>query len=92
MPEDPDMLSRAEKVRALSSLMFTKEKRSGKVKGRACVNRAPQRSYIRKEDASFPTVANESVFITLVIAAHKNAFCAATVYRERFSTQNMMRM
>ena len=65
------MLSRAEKVKALSSLMFLKEKRSGKVKGRAYVNEAPQRAYIRKEDASSPTVANESVFITSVIAANE---------------------
>ena len=51
-----------------------KEKRSGKVKGRVCVNGAPQRAYIRKEDAYSPTVANESVFITSVIAAHKKRF------------------
>ena len=54
--------------------MFLKEKRSGKVKGRACVNRAPQKAYICKEDASLPTVSNESVFITLVVAAHKKRF------------------
>ena len=54
--------------------MFLKEKRSGKVKERACVNGEPQRSYISKEDASLPTVANKSVFITLVIAAHKKRF------------------
>ena len=35
VPEDPTMLSRTEKVKALSSLVFLKEKRSGKVKGRA---------------------------------------------------------
>ena len=52
VPEDPTMLSRDEKVKALSYLMFLKEKRSGKVKGRACVNGSPQRAYIRKEDAS----------------------------------------
>ena len=74
VPKDPIMLSRAEKVKALSFLMFLKEKRSGKLKGRACVNGAPQRSYIRKEDASSPTVANESVFINSVIAAHKKLF------------------
>ena len=44
VPEDPTMLSRAEKVKALSSLMFLKEKRSWKVKGRACMNGAPQRA------------------------------------------------
>ena len=35
VPKDPAMLSRAEKVKALSSLMFMKDKRRGKVKGRA---------------------------------------------------------
>ena len=74
VPEDPYMLSRAEKVWALSSLMFLKEKRIGKVKGRSCVNGAPQRSYIHKEYASSPTVANESVFITSVIASHEKRF------------------
>ena len=74
VPEDPAMLSRAEKVKAISSLMFLKEKRSGKVKGRACVNGAPQIAYIRKEYAYSPTVANESVIINSVIAAHKKRF------------------
>ena len=74
VPEDPTMLSRAEKVKAISSLIFLKEKRSGKVKGRACVNGAFQRAYIRKEDASSPTVANEFVFITSVIAAQEKLF------------------
>ena len=58
VPEDPTTLSTAEKVKALSSLMFLKENRSGEVKGRACVNGAPQRAYISKEDTSSPTVAN----------------------------------
>ena len=44
VPKDTTILSRAEKVKALSSLMFLKDKRSGKVKGRACMNRAPQRA------------------------------------------------
>ena len=74
VPEDLTMLSRAEKLKALSSLMFLKEKRNGKVKGRVCVNGTPQRAYIRKEDASSPTVANESVFITSVIASNEKRF------------------
>ena len=74
VPEDPTMLSRYEKVKYLSSLMFLKEKRSDKVKGRACVNGAPQRYYISKEDASSPTVANESVFITSVLASNEKRF------------------
>ena len=74
VPKDLTMLSRAEKLNTLSSLMFQKEKRGGKIKVRACVNRAPQIAYIRKEDASSPTVANESVFITSVIAADEKRF------------------
>ena len=54
--------------------MFLKEKRSGKVKERACVNGAPQRAYISKEDASSPTVENEYVFITSVIASKEKRF------------------
>jgi hypothetical protein len=47
------------------------EKHTGKVKGRACINRAPQRAYIPKEEAALPTVATESIFITGMIAANK---------------------
>ena len=44
------------------------------MKVRVCVNGAPQRAYISKEDASSPTVENESVFITSVIAANEKRF------------------
>ena len=56
-------------MRALSSLLFLKEKRTGKIKGRACINGAPQRDYITKEEAASPTVSTESTFITAAIAA-----------------------
>ncbi len=56
-------------MKALSLLLFLKEKRTGKVKGRACINGAPQRAYIAKEDAASPTVSTESLFITSAIAA-----------------------
>ena len=74
VPKEPTMLSRADKLKALSSLIFLKEKSRGKLKGRACVNGAPQRACINKEDASSPTVANESVFITSLIAANEKRF------------------
>jgi hypothetical protein len=61
--QDPTKLSRVDKVKALSSLMFLKEKQCGKVKGRACINGAPHRAYIPKEDAALPMVSNESVFM-----------------------------
>jgi len=56
-------------MRVLSSLLFLKEKRMGDVKGRACINGAPQRAYISKEEAASPTVSTESTFITATIAA-----------------------
>jgi len=55
--------------RALSLLLFLKEKRMGDIKGRACINGAPQRAYIPKEDAASPTVSMESTFITATITA-----------------------
>jgi hypothetical protein len=77
-PRDARSLSRDERVKALSSLIFLKEKASGEIKGRTCINGAPQREYIKKEDAASPTVATDSVFITGAIDAHEerhNASC-----------------
>ncbi len=66
---DPTKLTRDDKTRVLLSLLFLKEKRCGKIKGRACVNGAPQRAYIPKEDAALPTISTELMFITSAIAA-----------------------
>ena len=68
-PMDAGKLSREQRMRALSSLLFLKEKRMGDIKGRACINGAPQRAYIPKEDAASPTVSTESTFVTATIAA-----------------------
>ena len=69
---DPTKISREERMHALLSLLFLKEKRTGKIKGRACINGAPQRAYISKEEAASPTVSTESTFITASIAAHEH--------------------
>jgi hypothetical protein len=68
-PRDPKLLTQEERIKALSSLIFLKEKSNGEVKGRTCVNGAPQREYIRKEDAHSPMVMTDSVFIQGVINA-----------------------
>jgi hypothetical protein len=73
-PMYADRLSREQKMRALSSLLFLKEKRMGDVKGRACVNGEPQRAYIPREEAASPTVLTELTFITASIAAHEKRF------------------
>jgi hypothetical protein len=56
---------------ALSYFMFLKRKRCGSVKGRGCADGRPQRKYIAKEDASSPTIATESVFLTALIDAEE---------------------
>ncbi len=56
-------------MRALLLLLFLKENKSGDIKGRACVNGAPQRAYTPKDEAATPTVSTESIFITALIAA-----------------------
>jgi hypothetical protein len=57
-----------ERAKALSSLLFLKEKRSGKIKGQVCINGATQRAYIPKEDLTSPTVSTKLMFITSAIA------------------------
>jgi hypothetical protein len=56
-------------MQALSLLHFLKEKTTGKIKGRTCINGAPQREYIPKEEAASPMVSTESTFITAAIVA-----------------------
>jgi hypothetical protein len=51
--------------------MFLKKKRNGTVKGRGCADGRKQRRYTAKEDASSPTVATESVFLTCAVEAHE---------------------
>ena len=68
-PKDSSKLSRDEKRAALQYLMFLKQKRCGKIKGRGCADGRKQREYINKEDASSPTVSIEAVMISCVIDA-----------------------
>jgi len=70
-PRDPKSLTREERVKALSSLIFLKEKRSKEIKARSCINGAPQREYIPKEEATSPTVNNDSIFITGAVDAYE---------------------
>jgi hypothetical protein len=65
IPCDPKGLTKEERRKALSSLIFLKEKANGDMESWTCVNGAPQRVYnIKKEDAASPKVMTDSVFIT----------------------------
>ena len=59
-------------AQVLRMVTVIKEKRCGKIKGRACANGKKQRKWIPPEDASAPTVALESLIITLLIDAYEN--------------------
>ena len=67
-----DKLSDKDKSKALTSLIFLKEKRDGNVKARSCANGSVQREHVAKEEAVVPTVALESVFVTAAIEPRKN--------------------
>jgi hypothetical protein len=65
-------LTPKEQQEALAYLMFLKQKRCGKVKGRGCADGRKQRRYTNQADAASPTVATEAVFLTAVIDALEN--------------------
>ena len=54
---------------ALGYLMFLKRKRNGKMKGRGCADRRPQREYISKEESLSPTVSIYALFGSCVTDA-----------------------
>jgi hypothetical protein len=68
-PIDASTLSEAEKKDAINQLMFLTEKRCGKIKARSCADGRKQREYIKKEDASSPTVSLEAIMLTMAIEA-----------------------
>lgn len=70
-PRDPKTMTREQRVRALSSLIFLKEKDSGEIKSGTCINGVPQRAYIKKEDAASPTASTDSVFMVGAINAYE---------------------
>jgi len=67
-PLEVSKISREQQMHVLPSLMFLKEKHTGDIKGQACINGAPQRAYIPKEDAASLTVSTKSTFVTATIA------------------------
>ena len=66
-----DELSRSQKADASNLITMVKEKRDGKIKGRACADGRKQRRYINRDDVSSPTVQLESLMISLLIDTHE---------------------
>ena len=64
-----DEQSDDEKSKALTLLIFLKEKQDVKIKATSSTNDSVQREHVPKEEAAAPTVALESVFVTATIDA-----------------------
>ena len=58
-----------EKKAALQYLMFLKQKRCGKIKGRWCADGRKKREHFTKDNTSAPTVATEALFLMCLINA-----------------------
>ena len=56
-------LTEDERQKAMESLIFVSEKRSGEKKSRFCANRSNGIPFTNREDAASPTAMEESVFI-----------------------------
>ena len=64
-----DTLTKEQVSKTLRLITLIKEKRCGKIKGRACADGRSQRAYIPREDAASPTVGLDSLMLTLMIDA-----------------------
>ena len=62
-------MTKQQKSRALSYLMFLKEKRDGNIKGQSCADGRKQRLWMQKEQTSSPTVSKQALFLSCVIDA-----------------------
>ena len=64
-------LSKSERKKALESLIFLVEKKSGKIKARHCANGSKQRQWMDSDEAASPTVMTHSVLLTATIEAEE---------------------
>jgi hypothetical protein len=77
-PINKNDLRPKERRGALRYLMFLKEKRCEKSKGRGCADGRPQRDYMSKEDTSLPTVATKALMLTLLRVTSQTHSCNRT--------------
>ncbi len=68
-PQNPDCITKVKKGKALKSLMFLEQKRTGAVKGWLLADGSKQHDYIQEGSEISPTVMTESVLITAVMEA-----------------------
>ena len=62
-------LTKEERAKALKYLMYLKEKRDGRIKGRGCADGRPQQEYTEKINNSSPTASLAAIMLTCMIDA-----------------------
>ena len=62
-------LTKEERTKALKYLMYLKETRDGRLKGRGCADGKPQQEYTKKIDTPSPTTSLATVMLTCMIDA-----------------------
>ena len=60
-------MTKCQKKAALQYLMFLKQRRCRKIKGRGCKDGKNYCEYLTKDDTSVPTVATEALFLRFLI-------------------------
>ena len=75
---DVNEMTREEKRVCLQYLVFLKQKRSGRIKGRGCADGQKQRDFITKDESSASTISTEALFLTCKIDALEKRDVATT--------------
>ena len=75
-PIDPNTMTDIERKRALESLIFLVEKKSGEIKARTCANGSTQRVWMGREESSSPTVSTTGLFISMAVDAKEKRHVA----------------
>ena len=70
-PHHKEELTKDQLDKCLRLITLIKEKRCGKIKGRACADGRSQRAYIPKEEAAAPAVSLDSLMLTLMTDAYE---------------------
>merc|ERR1712086_675338 len=90
-PRHWHQLTKEKRVRALKYLMYLKEKRDGKVKGRGCADGRSQRLYTNKIDTSSPTASLTAIMLTCIIYAFEKRDVATVDIPGEFLQTKMLK-
>jgi hypothetical protein len=88
-PKGLEEITEKQQSDSLQYLMFLKEKRCGKIKGRRCADGRKQQEYISKHEISSPTVAIESVMLSCTIDAKEECDVTTVDIPSAFMQTNM---